>query len=240
MLYASRVNRLSALAAQQLARRGLVLRRHPATRRQRLLADRGVDLVVDVGAARGGYAEELRAFGYRGRIVSFEPLAAAHADLARAAAGDALWETRNLALGDAAGRQEIHVASNSDSSSLLPMAAQHRAASPDIAYVGDESIEVARLDDVADDVLRDARSPYLKIDTQGFERAVLAGAERTVPRLVGLQLELSFVTLYDGGMLADEAIAWAYDHGFALVGLEQGFADPGGAILQADGVFLRV
>ncbi len=84
-----------------------------------------------------------------------------------------------------------------------------------------------------------ARAPFLKIDTQGFERAVLEGAEATVPRLVGLQLELSFVTLYEGGILADEAISWAYDHGFVLVGLDQGFTDPGGAVLQADGVFLR-
>ncbi|ALX05738.1 hypothetical protein AERYTH_14065 [Aeromicrobium erythreum] len=224
---------------RQLARRGLVVRRHPAARRQRLLVDRGVDLVLDVGAARGGYATELREFGYTGRIVSFEPLAAAHADLVRAAASDPRWETRHTALGDTTGRQEIHVASNSDSSSLLPMADQHRASSPDIQMVGTETIEVSRLDDVAADVLGEARTPFLKIDTQGFERAVLEGAETTVPRLVGLQLELSFVTLYEGGMLADEAISWAYDHGFVLVGLDQGFTDPGGAVLQADGVFLR-
>lgn len=224
---------------RQLARRGLVVRRHPAARRQRLLVDRGVDLVLDVGAARGGYATELREFGYTGRIVSFEPLAAAHADLVRAAASDPRWETRHTALGDTTGRQEIHVASNSDSSSLLPMADQHRASSPDIQMVGTETIEVSRLDDVAADVLGEARTPFLKIDTQGFERAVLKGAETTVPRLVGLQLELSFVTLYEGGMLADEAISWAYDHGFVLVGLDQGFTDPGGAVLQADGVFLR-
>lgn len=224
---------------RQLARRGLVVRRHPAARRQRLLVDRDVDLVLDVGAARGGYATELREFGYTGRIVSFEPLAAAHADLVRAAASDPRWETRHTALGDTTGRQEIHVASNSDSSSLLPMAEQHRASSPDIGYVGTETIEVSRLDDVATEVLADTRTPFLKIDTQGFERAVLEGAEATVPRLAGLQLELSFVTLYEGGMLADEAISWAYDHGFVLVGLDQGFTDPGGAVLQADGVFLR-
>ncbi|MEH3067088.1 MULTISPECIES: FkbM family methyltransferase [Aeromicrobium] len=230
---------ISHVVMRQLARRGLVVRRHPAARRQRLLVDRGVDLVLDVGAARGGYATELREFGYTGRIVSFEPLAAAHADLVRAAASDPRWETRHTALGDTTGRQEIHVASNSDSSSLLPMADQHRASSPDIQMVGTETIEVSRLDDVAADVLGEARTPFLKIDTQGFERAVLEGAETTVPRLVGLQLELSFVTLYEGGMLADEAISWAYDHGFVLVGLDQGFTDPGGAVLQADGVFLR-
>ncbi|GAA1747407.1 FkbM family methyltransferase [Aeromicrobium alkaliterrae] len=230
---------LNSLVISSLAKRGFVVRRHPATRRQRLLASHRVDLVLDVGAARGGYATELREFGYTGRIVSFEPLAAAHAGLAQAAAGDSTWTTRNVALGDTSGPQTINVASNSDSSSLLPMADQHRDASPDIDYVGTETIEVARLDDLAPELLGSDDRPFLKIDTQGFERAVLTGAAGTLDRLVGLQLELSFVELYEGGMLADEAIAFCYDHGFSLVGLDQGFSDPGGAVLQADGVFLR-
>lgn len=230
---------LSNFVIDRLARRGFVVRRHPATRRQRLLAAHGIDVVLDVGAARGGYATELREFGYTGRIVSFEPLAAAHAELAAAAAGDPAWTTRNLALGDTSGPQTINVASNSDSSSLLPMADGHRDASPDIDYVGTETIEVARLDDLAPELLGDADRAFLKIDTQGFERSVLAGAAGTLDRLAGIQLELSFVELYEGGMLADEAIAFCYDHGFVLTGLDQGFSDPGGAVLQADGVFLR-
>lgn len=204
-----------------------------------MLDKHGVDVVLDVGAARGGYATELREFGYTGRIVSFEPLDAAHRDLVAATAGDAGWTTRNVALGAEAGSLEINVASNSDSSSLLPMSASHRDAEPDISYIGTETITVARLDDVAPDVLQDTSRPFLKIDTQGFERSVLAGGEQTLARCVGLQLELSFVTLYEGGMLVDEALSFAYDHGFRLVGMDQGFADPGGAVLQADGVFFR-
>jgi hypothetical protein len=47
------------------------------------------------------------------------------------------------------------------------------------------------------------------------------------------------VPLYDGGMLADEAISWAYGQGFHLVGIEQGYTAPSGEILQVDGVFVR-
>ncbi len=195
--------------------------------------------MLDVGAARGGYATELREFGYTGRIVSFEPLSAAHRDLVAATAGDPAWTTRNVALGAEAGSHEINVASNSDSSSLLPMSASHRDAEPGISYVGTETITVDRLDDIAAEVLQETSRPFLKIDTQGFERSVLAGGEATLERCVGLQLELSFVTLYDGGMLVDEALSFAYAHGFRLVGMDPGFADPGGAVLQADGVFFR-
>lgn len=208
-------------------------------RRQRQLAAHGIDVALDVGAARGHWGRELRDFGYTGRIVSFEPIAAPFADLASVSADDPTWEARNAALGDVAGRHDINVASNSDSSSLLPMAEQHRDAAPDIAYVATESITVERLDDIADDVLGASSRAFLKIDTQGFERAVLAGAEASLARLRGLQLEVSFVTLYEGGMLVDEAIAWAYDHGFVLTGIDQGFTAPSGAILQADAVFFR-
>lgn len=224
-------------AYQGLARRGLALRRHPGARRQRLLHALQVDLVVDVGAARGGFAQEVRSFGYAGRIVSFEPLASAFADLASTAAPDAAWEVRNRALGSSPGSAEINVASNSDSSSLLPMDERHVAAAPEVGYVATETITVARLDDeLADDP---ARRPFLKLDTQGFEREVLAGGTRALDRAVGLQLELSFVPLYAGGMLVDEAVAFAYGHGFVLAALESGFSDPGGAVLQADGIFVR-
>jgi FkbM family methyltransferase len=231
---------LSSVVLRGLARRGFAVQRHPGWRRQRLLADRGVDVVLDVGAARGGYARELREFGYAGRIVSFEPMAAAYADLAAAAGDDPRWTCVHSALGSTAGTETINIASNSDSSSLLPMADEHRAAAPHVDYVDQEEITVARLDDVADEHLAGARAPFLKIDTQGFEKEVLTGGAATLDRCVGLQLELSFVPMYAGGMLVDEAIAFAYDHGFRMTTFAQGFTSPAGAMLQADGVFFRV
>ena len=228
---------LRSTAVDALARRGLALRRHPGARRQRILDAAGVDLVVDVGAARGGFAQEVRSFGYTGRIVSFEPLAAAFADLSTAAEGDPSWEVRNRALGSSPGDAEINVASNSDSSSLLAMDERHVAAAPQVGYVATETITVARLDDeLADDP---ARRPFLKLDTQGFEREVLAGGPTMLERAVGLQLELSFVPLYAGGMLVDEAVALAYEQGFVMAAVEAGFSDPSGRLLQADGVFVR-
>ena len=232
--------RLMGVAARGLARQGLALRRHPSARRQRMLSRHQVDLVLDVGAAGGGYGSELREFGYQGRIVSFEPMRAAFDRLSAARAGDPRWEAHMCALGDEPGTARINVASNSDSSSLLPMADRHRAAAPAVDYVGTEEVRVERLDDVARSHLASARRPYLKLDTQGFERQVLAGGPETLQRCVGLQLELSFVPLYEGGLLVDEAIGLAYGAGFHLVGLEPGFADPDGQVLQADGVFFRL
>ncbi|MDT0202568.1 FkbM family methyltransferase [Nocardioides sp. AE5] len=231
----SRFDRPARLAAELLARRGFEVRRHPAARRQNLFARHGVDLVLDVGAANGGYGRQLREFGYTGRIESFEPLRTAYLDLV--AGTDAGWRAHHHALGAEAGEAEINVASNSNSSSLLPMLDAHREAAPEVDYVGTETITVKRLDDL--DVLGTARAPFLKIDTQGFEKAVIEGGPAVIEKCVGIQLEISFVPLYEGGMLADEAIAWGYANGFRIAVIEQGYAAPTGEVLQMDAVFFR-
>jgi len=228
---------LGKLAVAMLEHAPYIVTRHPASRRQQLLARAGVDVVLDVGAAAGAYAGTLRAFGYRGRIVSFEPVAETFAALRARSAGDPLWDARNCALGDAAGTATISLAG--DSSSLLPMGEAHRRAAPDVLVTGEQAVTVERLDDIAGEVIGAGTAPFLKLDTQGFERQVLAGAAATLPSVVGLQLELSFVELYRGSMLVDEAVSWAYGNGFVLVGIERGFIAPTGQALQADGIFLR-
>ena len=225
---------------QVLAKRGYQVRQHPAARRQQMFAAKGVDLVLDVGAAVGAYGTELRGFGYPGRIVSFEPLSEAYAALLSVCDPDPDWVAVHTALGEDDGEAEINVAGNSDSSSLLPMLDAHRAVAPHANYIGVETIRVQKLDDVAAEHTARAQHPFLKIDTQGFERHVLAGATKTMPTVVGLQVELSFVPLYEGSMLAHEAISALYEQGFLLEALETGLRDPvTGQMLQADGLFFR-
>lgn len=120
------------------------------------------------------------------------------------------------------------------------MLKRHQEAFPPANYIGTEQTTIRRLDSMVPELLDPADVPFLKIDVQGFEKQVLAGAESTLRRCIGIQLELSFVPLYDGGMLIREALDLVYSHGFALVGLSPGFTDPrDGRMLQADGVFLR-
>jgi hypothetical protein len=75
---------------------------HPMTRRRRLTEHCRIDTVPDIPANSGRFAIELGGLGYRGRIVSFEPLGEAFAQLQKSALRDAAWRTLNLALGDAA------------------------------------------------------------------------------------------------------------------------------------------
>jgi len=215
---------------------------HGFARRRKLLSHYGITTVLDVGANAGQYAQQLREdVGYQGRIVSFEPLSTAFALLERHAEADPAWDVFRLAIGDADGSAEINVAGNSYSSSLLNMLPSHQKSAPESSYVGKESVQVATLDSLFDRVCADAQGVYLKIDTQGFESKVIAGAERSLPRISTVQMELSLVPLYEGELLFDEMCALMGRKGYTLVALENGFSDPAsGQLLQVDGIFHRL
>lgn len=200
----------------------------------------GVDLVFDVGANTGQFAREIRDSGFKGHIVSFEPLSAAHRELAVAAASDPLWSVHErCALGDREGLVALNIAGNSVSSSILEMAAAHAAAAPESAYVGHEETALTTLDSVAQKYLGGSQRPFLKIDTQGFEWQVLTGAEQTLPSIHGVLCELSLVVLYEGQHLWRDMIDRLEAAGFTLWGLQPGFMDRRGRNLQSDAIFFR-
>jgi FkbM family methyltransferase len=207
----------------------------------RLLGHCKIDLVLDVGANGGHYATELRAHGYAGRIVSFEPQAAAHARLAIAASGIPGWAAApRVALGDTDGEITIHVAGNSLSSSILDMLPEHERAAPGSAYVGSEIVALKRLDSVAGEFLGSARRILLKIDTQGYEDRVLTGAQGMLHKVVAIQTELSLVPLYSGQPLFDEMRAKIEAMGFGLFAIFPGYVhEQTGQTLQLDGFFVR-
>ncbi len=119
------------------------------------------------------------------------------------------------------------------------MLERHRGAAPQATYIQQQTIVVARLDDELPLYDLSPEYPFLKMDVQGFEREVLQGASRTINSLVGIQIEVSFAPLYEGGMMYDEALITLRDAGFIPVGIEPGFRDKDGVLLQADVVMVR-
>jgi FkbM family methyltransferase len=207
----------------------------------RLLATAGIDLVLDVGANDGHYARTLRAHGYRGRIVSFEPLSSAHARLAAAARGERDWVAAPpMALGDSEADVLVHLSGHSGSSSILDMLPAHERAVPGSRYVGSETVRQRRLDRVAPEYIAGARATLLKLDTQGYEDRVLAGAAGIMDRIAAIQAELSLVPLYAGQLLFDELRARIEGMGFSLYAVFPGHvSEATGQTLQVDGFFLR-
>jgi hypothetical protein len=121
------------------------------------------------------------------------------------------------------------------------MLKSHQDAFPPANYIGTEDVAIHRLDSVASEFLNPTDVTFLKIDVQGFEKQVITGSKSTLNEsCVGMQLELSFIPLYEGDMLIHEALELVYSLGVRLTGLLPGFTDPrNGRMLQADGIFFR-
>ena len=212
---------------------------HCAT--QLLLRYLRVDLVLDVGANEGQYAASLLDGGYRGQILSFEPLSRAHATLTARAAGYARWAVlRRAAIGDHPGVATIHVAGNSVSSSFLSTLEAHLAAAPESATVGEEEVDMVCLDDAAAPYLNAATAILLKVDTQGFEWQVLDGASQVLQAAVAVQLELSLVPLYEHQRLWLDYVRRLSELQFDLYFAYPAFTDERtGQTLQLDAMFVR-
>lgn len=206
-----------------------------------MLRAQQIDTIFDVGANEGQFASMLREEGYRGRIISFEPLSSAWERLNAKAGKDPLWEVAPRgAIGRTDGEIELHIAGNSASSSALDMLAALLSAAPETAYVGTERVPLRRLDTFAGEYLREDSVLLIKIDTQGYEAEVLKGARQTLQRASGLHLELSLVPLYQGQALFDEVVDMVKALGFEMWGFTPGFVDPRtGRLLQGDGMFFR-
>ncbi len=212
----------------------------PLARRQKMLSSYKIDLILDVGANTGQFARQMRDLGFRGKIVSFEPLDSACAVLKRNATDDPNWDVIQCALGEESSTMTINVSANSASSSLLDMHPAHAKAAPEKHYIGTETISVRTLDSMFGDIHTAEHNVYMKIDTQGFEHKVIKGAEAAMAHIDTIQLEMSLVPLYDGGLQFCELDALLGEKGYRLVSIEPVFADRStGQLLQVDGIYHR-
>ena len=180
----------------------------------------GVNCVFDVGANAGQYARRLRGFGYGGRIVSFEPTADAFERLSKAAADDPDWQVHHLGLGREDTVSSIHTGWNT-MNSLLPPSDYGRGRYQRFTKTRTEEIRIRRLDDVMDEALDgiDEPRPFLKMDTQGYDLEVFAGAGERVADFVGLQSEVAVLRLYEGSPRMSEAVATYEESGFEITGM---------------------
>jgi FkbM family methyltransferase len=185
-----------------------------------LLEMYGVNCVVDVGAHAGQYGERLRAGGYRGRIVSFEPTPDAFVELEKRAATDKRWEAHRLALGREDGTTTMNVVPGT-LSSILPPTKFGAGRYPKLQDAKEVEIDVRRLDALLDGLFEGLKRPrpFLKLDTQGYDLDVFAGAGDRIAEFVGLQSEVALMEIYKGMPRMPEALAAYEEAGFEIAAL---------------------
>jgi len=206
-----------------------------------MLSHHKVNTIFDIGANEGQFGVILRDFGYKGKIISFEPLTNAREELYRISQDDPFWEIApQAAIGDEDGEIEINISGNSESSSVLNMLDSHLEAAPSSKYISKEKVPLRKLDTLLPDFIEPDSVVFLKIDTQGYEEKVMNGAKELIKNIVGLQLEISLVPLYETHSLLDDMLQNLKEKGFELWGISTVFSDPHTAqLLQIDATFFR-
>jgi FkbM family methyltransferase len=174
---------------------------------------RKIDVVIDVGAHTGEFGLLLRTGGYRGRIISFEPVKASFAELSAKARGDRGWEVRRCAVGRSSGQGSIQVSELSIFSSILPLSEVATLHDSRMTIDHAESVPVVTLDETLAGV---AGNVLLKVDTQGYERQVLDGGRETLRWCLGVLMELPAIHIYSGDWEFHEALAYMHRAGFIL------------------------
>jgi FkbM family methyltransferase len=165
------------------------------------------DTYVDVGAHIGYFVSRaLRRLGATGNVVAIEPNPDTYAKLAVAFA-DSRVELLEAAAGQAHGRLPIRVPAgvHRHQSSRASLA----AAAPEQLHGGPE-VDVLPLDEM----LAGRRVRLLKIDTEGFEAAVLRGARDTLSRTDAVLIEINPSALAAAGSSPDEVIGLLSEAGF--------------------------
>ena len=72
-----------------------------------------------------------------------------------------------------------------------------------------------------DDLVRVNGPYFIKIDTQGFEREVLAGGPKALAGATGVLLELPVINIYDDVWTLHEAVGYMREIGFIPSQFEQ-------------------
>lgn len=208
---------------------------HPG-RRVAAMRARHIDLTLDVGANSGQYVQWLRAAGYHGKIVSFEPIPTVFQAMAASLENDPNWSGRNVALGATRGQAVLHVAQSSVLSSLLEPTGDLRGHIPASETLQEVTVPVFALDDIWAELVPDRSSVMLKIDTQGYEHPVLDGVAKHLSEVSLVEIEMSLVDLYEGGSSIFDVLPRLREAGFGIVSINSsGFVDAGtGQVLDVD------
>jgi FkbM family methyltransferase len=195
--------------------------------------------VLYVGANRGQEIPLLLNAFPAAHVHCFEP-GRAFKDLSHAWAGHPRCSVWPLALGAENGPAGFHVSEAHDEANSLraPEKTMSRVF-PGVGGWTDATVDVSTLDawaanvPLTDDLL-------LKMDVQGAEDLVLAGADATLPRVTTVITELAITTTYEGALDAPTMLTLLHDHGFAYGGELDVVRSPvTNEVVEYDALFVR-
>ncbi len=193
-------------------------------------------LIVDLGANVGDWAAAVLRVEPNAEVIAVEPAPGPRQALQQRFGNRVTVDAR--AVSGEVGLAAFHVTVHSHNASL-------RSPHPESdvlygvpgAWQVKETIEVQTT--TVDQLVAGRSVALLKIDVQGAERDVLAGAASTLPCTEAVLLEMTFVSHYAG----DTTFPWLHEHmaeqGFELVGLSDPFLSSRNTVLWCDACYAR-
>jgi FkbM family methyltransferase len=197
-------------------------------------------LIFDIGAHVGETAARYRTLFPDARIHCFEPHPQSFATLVATYRGDDHVVPHAAAVSDSTGTAKLHANRDSVTNSLL--ASDSRADNYWVAGVFDTGEEIAVQTIALDDFCQEQRIAHidvLKVDVQGAEYAVLAGARDLLARraIDVIYLELIMAPSYVGQRKYHHYLASLDELGYELFDLFN-FGRRDGRLIQSDGIFV--
>lgn len=195
-----------------------------------------MEVVVDVGANVGQWTAGVLKVSEPRQALVFEPSPHVFPVVRRRFAGRPEVTVIHAAVGDSDGTTPFYVTTHSHNASVLRPREEAQVLIDHGADVRERvDVEMLRLDTALAGV---ARVDILKIDVQGFEGRVLAGASATLARTSWVLLEANFVSLYQDDLLLPELHVLMLDAGFRLANLSRPHVRQGMALF-ADALYRR-
>ena len=201
-----------------------------------------VNCLIDVGSHHGEYALRMRKAGYKGRIVSYEPVTENYAVLKEKSADDNNWFIHHAGMADISGTMTMNVTVGTEAASLLtPSEYGKRTLGKKLSIKKTEEVQVKTISEVYDACVAGLNNPkvYLKVDAQGYDMKVFEGAKGKLPLLAGLQTEMSVQQIYNDSPDYRTCIEILTNQGFSLSGIFPVRVDRSMKLIEMDCIMVR-
>jgi FkbM family methyltransferase len=153
--------------------------------------------VVDVGSNVGQWAGMFLNCVTPEKLVIIEPLPDAFAVLQKTFGGNRVIELHNIAAGERESAEKLKITRDTTGASLLQPREEMRAViGTNWTITAEIEVRMTTLDRL---LIHLPEVSLLKIDVQGYEKPVLAGARQTLAKTKFVLIELNFMPHYDGG-----------------------------------------
>lgn len=195
--------------------------------------------IIDVGANVGQFTVAASKMLRPSTVHCFEPLPDCVSKLRANVRSLTDVHVHACAVGEEDGTCRMRVNCYSPSSSLLPLAEQHRSAFPGAEEVGCINVEISTLDRVFGGANLEL-PVLLKIDVQGYEAAVLRGAQKLLKCVSHAVIETSLKPMYETEPVFMDIARFMEHCGFRFAGTVGCLLHPvSGEMLQLDALFER-